>query len=336
MEIGGKFEYEPPAVDNVPLLPFATQKRHTERPSNVNSAKRGHWESEWEKIYGKFPEPDWLEIEVKGELAEGACYERILMDVRRLGLDVNLDDYFGLYDKNCHCHACKLRRHDHQEELARKARVGAVMYVSDEEDDVSDMLLQHGLSAATVPEQTLRYSRTGRDWVSQRYAVKFGVMRDMIFRLQCGDPVVDAFADRSNHRCQRYWGNGGEAEDAYEVNWHGQGLIWCNPPFRDLFALPGKIWNDRAEVICAVPDWRDHDWLQELWCMSQRQYYYPEGRLIYELDGDAMPPTRWGVWALYINAEELPDRVEVPQTWKPTLGGQRRRRYRRNGKGQGN
>lgn len=44
--------------------------------------------------------------------------------------------------------------------------------------------------------------------------------------------VLDAAADRSNHKCARWFGPGGESEDALSVVWPtAEGNIWLNPPY---------------------------------------------------------------------------------------------------------
>ena len=43
--------------------------------------------------------------------------------------------------------------------------------------------------------------------------------------------ILDAAANGENHKCPRWYGPGGEAEDALAVEWPTDGWIWCNPPY---------------------------------------------------------------------------------------------------------
>ena len=43
--------------------------------------------------------------------------------------------------------------------------------------------------------------------------------------------ALDAAADQSNHLCPRWYGQGGEVEDALTVEWPTDINIWCNPPY---------------------------------------------------------------------------------------------------------
>lgn len=46
------------------------------------------------------------------------------------------------------------------------------------------------------------------------------------------DFQIDAAANESNHKCQRWFGPGGEIEDALVDDWPVfDGTIWCNPPY---------------------------------------------------------------------------------------------------------
>jgi phage N-6-adenine-methyltransferase len=43
--------------------------------------------------------------------------------------------------------------------------------------------------------------------------------------------ILDAAADETNHKCPRWYGPGGEVEDALSVAWPIDGPIWLNPPY---------------------------------------------------------------------------------------------------------
>ena len=44
------------------------------------------------------------------------------------------------------------------------------------------------------------------------------------------EPTLDCFADRDTHLFPRWWGEGGEAPDAFEKNWNFEevGTLWAN------------------------------------------------------------------------------------------------------------
>jgi phage N-6-adenine-methyltransferase len=43
--------------------------------------------------------------------------------------------------------------------------------------------------------------------------------------------TLDAAADAANHKCPRWYGPGGLAEDALSVEWGAEERIWLNPPY---------------------------------------------------------------------------------------------------------
>lgn len=43
--------------------------------------------------------------------------------------------------------------------------------------------------------------------------------------------TLDAAADRTNHKTDRWYGPGGEVEDALSVEWPTNEIIWLNPPY---------------------------------------------------------------------------------------------------------
>lgn len=43
--------------------------------------------------------------------------------------------------------------------------------------------------------------------------------------------TVDAAANATNHKCARWYGQGGEREDALTQPWDPAEVYWCNPPY---------------------------------------------------------------------------------------------------------
>jgi hypothetical protein len=92
--------------------------------------------------------------------------------------------------------------------------------------------------------------------VSESYAVRECIVEDIIQRLGCGQPVLDAFASSQNHRFPRWWGEGGEKPDALAESWSDVGLLWCNPPFSQFQAVLRKVAEDQAQCVLIIPDWQ--------------------------------------------------------------------------------
>ncbi len=103
-----------------------------------------------------------------------------------------------------------------------------------------------------------RYHHPGNQWISESWAVKAGVVRDILEKLQSGKPSIDAFAMEGNQRFERFWGVGGEETNAWDRDWGMEPLVWMNPPFSTIGAVVDKIrWDQarcRAETPCARRD----------------------------------------------------------------------------------
>ncbi len=80
--------------------------------------------------------------------------------------------------------------------------------------------------------------------------------------------ILDAAANDTNHKCPRWLGPGGSAEDALLVDWLPfleVGNIWLNPPYsRGLQkSFLDKVWRSRMErnrrrkavgrIVCLLP-----------------------------------------------------------------------------------
>ena len=167
-------------------------------------------------------------------------------------------------------------------------------------DDLEDQVLRYGISTAAAASRDNRE----REWFTERYAVREGIIRDILMRLQLSRPKLDVFADESNRRMERWYGPGGEVEDAFSVSWHHVhvgGLMWMNPPYSALEKTIKKVIEDGAEAIMVLPDWRSTQWWKDIQKYVRRRYWYPPGVKVFELsDSDFNAGTRWGVWAYYV------------------------------------
>ena len=75
-----------------------------------------------------------------------------------------------------------------------------------------------------------------------------------------------------------------------------------NPPYSRLSEAVDKLIMSKIVAIVVVPDWRTEDWWSKLQPYVHKKYYYAKGKLIFELHGEIVPPTRWGVWAYLVDS----------------------------------
>lgn len=139
---------------------------------------------------------------------------------------------------------------------------------------------------------------------SEEYTVRVPIMRDILCRLNTCKPEVDLFSTQKNARCNAWLGPGGKAEDAFAVDWAKLGTIWMNPPYSRLREAVDKLILSKVVGIVVVPDWRTEEWWAKLQPYVHKKYYYKKGSLIFELDGECVPPTHWGVWAYLIDTSQ--------------------------------
>ena len=191
------------------------------------------------------------------------------------------------------------------------------------EDEMMDKVVGKGVSVVQLPGHQ-------RPWKTQTYAVRFGVLKQVVDKLNGGTPTVDAFANYENARFSRYWGLGGCAENSWDQDWGKERLLWCNPPYSDLARVFEKIQQDKAKAIVVVPDWRDQEWSAKMWAITKKSYRFPAGSLVFELPGKEVPPTKWGVWAVLVDGGLKQQSTEKQQwqqqEWKMTRSTRRRQR----------
>jgi hypothetical protein len=120
--------------------------------------------------------------------------------------------------------------------------------------------------------------------------------------LRCSTPSVDAFANAENYRFPRWWGEGGEHPDAFEMNWRSEDLIWCNPPFKLLSQVVTKAISEQAKLVLICPNWPRLKWWQELQRHVHVGHLVPEGTRMFELNGRIPGPTHWDTWAYWLKA----------------------------------
>ena len=87
-------------------------------------------------------------------------------------------------------------------------------------------------------------------------------------------------------------------------NYDAVGLILANPPFSELDRVIAKSHRDGAKMVLISPDWKSTDYYKKMWQYAQRYHYYDQGTDFFGIEGRSSGPTRWGVWAVYIDATE--------------------------------
>jgi phage N-6-adenine-methyltransferase len=71
--------------------------------------------------------------------------------------------------------------------------------------------------------------------------------------------VLDAAANESNHKCPVYFGVGGLAPDALEVDWldYTAGPVWLNPPYsrglQSKFVAKAASYAGDLVTVCLLP-----------------------------------------------------------------------------------
>lgn len=262
-------------------------------------------EEEWHSEQEGAQELWWKTEDARGQIFAGECLQVAIGRIQQMKVKVDLIPYMGMYGPGCNCSWCLDRKMKqgtekdlkHKRSVVLEDESGAQSSRAEEmtaKDKALDKTLRRGVSAVQLPGKE-------RQWKTQTYAVRQGVVNDILSKMNAGVPSIDAFANKENARFDRHWGEGGVASDAWKQDWSKERLMWCNPPYSDLAEVFYKIRKDSAKAIVVVPDWRDQDWFSEMWKMTRRSYYYPAGRQVFELPNQEVPPTRWGVWAVLVD-----------------------------------
>ena len=148
-------------------------------------------------------------------------------------------------------------------------------------------------------------------WTADEYAVRPEVVQEIMGKLvekEKQTQPVDLFAAESNHRWPRWFGKGGEEEDAWKVHWGKVGeLLWCNPPYADLNRVVDKFVADQCTMVLIVPNWTTTKWFKRLRGYVLTQQYYPRGSQLFELNGRPCKGTRWGTWVVRATSQDPPE-----------------------------
>lgn len=110
-----------------------------------------------------------------------------------------------------------------------------------------------------------------------------------------GPIAFDLAAHADNAKARRWFGPGGDAEDALAEPWHdlitfGDGLLWLNPPFADIAPWAAKCAreaNAGANILLLVPAAVGSNWFRDH-VFNRAAVYLLNGRLSF--DGKAPYP----------------------------------------------
>ena len=166
-------------------------------------------------------------------------------------------------------------------------------------------MLKRGISVVVggKRKEASKEKKQGTDYISEEYAVRNGKMRDIIFRLGCGEPSVDGFATVENHLFPVWLGPGGYVENSLAAQWGEVELLWLNPPYSKLEETIQKVIKEKVRAVMVLPDWRSESWWKKIQEYVVKKYFYPKGTKMFELGGREVEGVRWGVWAYLVDCK---------------------------------
>ena len=158
-------------------------------------------------------------------------------------------------------------------------------------------------------EQMMMSPRRSRN---ERYRVGPEIYHDILIRfgLSQQPPEIDGFADAEMHVCRRWWGPGGEVDDAFDCFWGEGQRLWLNPPYSQMDKVTTKVLADGAEALMLVPHWASYEWLHVSMVHASLRHFYAKGMKIFSDTG----PTPWPVWALFVNGKERIKKFWIPNS----------------------
>lgn len=101
--------------------------------------------------------------------------------------------------------------------------------------------------------------------------------------------ILDAAANQENHKCARWFGPGGEKEDALSVKWPlDEGNIWLNPPYgkiqkKFVYKVLEQIWlpknYGKGNVVVLLPARTDTKLFHEVIRPHGKEIEFLKGRV---------------------------------------------------------
>lgn len=83
--------------------------------------------------------------------------------------------------------------------------------------------------------------------------------------------TIDGAANEANHKCARWFGPGGEVENAFDAAPEGE-VIFLNPPYgrgMDDWAHMAVVWAMTNVVVALVPNATDTKWFCTFWAYAK-------------------------------------------------------------------
>lgn len=281
----------------------------------------------------------WLRADAHGQLFQGECLQQAMKQMAALDIDnnqVNMLYYLGMYSADCGCDWCSDRRRKHDREseclpgkgqvrlrmvsrdapaqsshrdvpalqdppqnpgwLRDDARIGGYSRLSDADARPKD-------HSVLKPDALVRRKHGPK---TERYAVRKPIMNDMLMRLRCGKPSVDAFADCELHNCDKWWGPGSSVENSLDISWKEESLVWCNPPWSLLKATVSKIIEEKVLAVLVCPHWPSEEYYRMVQPFIKARHFYKKGSLVFEVLEGAVGGCPWPVWALLVDGAQDP------------------------------
>ena len=132
--------------------------------------------------------------------------------------------------------------------------------------------------------------------VSEDYTVRWHYFRDICCHLGL-TPTLDCFASHTNARCPKHFT---EEQNALEMEWSRDEVLWLNPPWRLWPRAETKLITSTGAALVLCTD-RSKPWVKRLVGMAARRVYLERGTRLFEVEGKPCPGTLWGMWALRID-----------------------------------
>ena len=164
---------------------------------------------------------------------------------------------------------------------------------------------------------------------AKKFIIRPEMVSDVLMRLHAGQPAVDAFNEGRAKVCDKHWGR-----TAWAENWSFDeaGLIWANPPVKELADIIRAVRRSKAQMILIVPEWAEQCNNQSMWNMTRKCYYYKPDSQLYKKKRDKQDneyPKQWGTWALYLDGAQTESSYksgEVAKVLKTKTADRNRRR----------
>ena len=159
-----------------------------------------------------------------------------------------------------------------------------------------------------VPEKLVQFLLGALDHAEEKFNFKredYAVRNEFVHQIEnyfgC-KADKDCFASPKNSLCTNFFTKN---DNALEREWLPGETLWINPPWSLWKKVANKLKSSKCNAICILPAWQ-RGWVKELIRMANKRIFFRPGTRLFEADGKAMGPIKWGVWALLIWRGEKP------------------------------